>query len=689
MRYFFQSNENIESELPQKKTLPEKSFKEKYFCCLGFSRLKKLPKIMKKWEKITLAISLFLFLSSGIFLLNSLYRQNTNLAAAYGGKYVEGSLGQPRYINPLYASTNDADRDLVELIFSGLVKYNADGEIIPDLAEKYEIKDNGKTYEFTLKEGIVWHDGKNFSTNDVAFTIKTIQNSDYKSPLRANWLGVDVEVVSAQIIRLKIKTPYNSFLENCTVKILPEHIWGAMPAENFPLALYNLQPVGTGPFKFKSLKKDNIGNVKMFSLEENARYFDKKPYLSEITFEYFTNQKNALNALKKGEIQGIDFFIAQELSKVKNKPLDIYEISMPRYFALFFNPQKATIFQDANVRKAINYAINRPDIIEKILLGHGKEVQSPILPDIFGFNQPTETYNYDVQQSIILLEKSKYTVINNDGFREKLLKKATTTQFKSTLKNGSTGSEVKLLQQCLAIEVPDVFGADRDTGTFGKETEAAVIKFQEKYTKDILEPSGLKEGTGEVSKNTRAKLNEVCPKAQDEMQSLEFSISTINQPEMIAVANYIKDALAKDLGIKVNIQLYDNPQLEKDIIKPRNYEALLFGEVLNLTPDLFSFWHSSQKKDPGLNLANYENKKVDKLLEEIRQTTDESARKEKYENLQNMIIADAPVVFLYAPEYLYPVYDEVKGINIKTIIDPSKRFSDITNWYTETKRVWK
>jgi len=687
MFYFFKSK--WKNEDPSSQNQAKASFFG--FLKLGcqkwpnFCQWKKFFKILNKNEKIAIFILTMVFLASGIFLTNYLYIENTDEVAAVGGKYIEGSLGQPRLVNPLYSSTNDADRDLSELIFSGLVKYDGAGKIIPDLAEKYEIKDEGKTYEFALRDNVFWHDGGKFSADDVEFTIKVIQNPDYKSPLRANWLGVEAEVVNPLLIRLKIKTAYTSFLENCTVKIMPKHIWKSMPAENFPLAIYNLQPIGTGPYKFEGLEKDKLGYIRSFILARNARYFNKKPYISEIIFKYYKSENEALKSLKSGRVNGLSFFSAKGLDEIKGKPLNVYEFLMPRYFAVFLNSQKSKIFQDKNIREAINYGIDQQKIIDTIILGHGKEARSPILPDIFGFSPPKKNYNFDVKAATDLLEKSGFSDINNDGFREKITKKASDFKFKSDLQSGSLGNEVKELQKCLAIEVPDVFSEDRATGTFGKETENAVNKFQEKYAKDILEPAGFTTGTGMVGKSTRAKLNEVCPKPQDEILALEFSLATINQPEMIDVANFIKQSLA-DIGIKVDIQVYDKPELEKDIIKPRNYQGLLFGEVLNLTPDLFSFWHSSQKKDPGLNLAIYENKKADKLLEEIRQATDESIRKQKYEELQEIIIGDAPAVFLYMPNFIYPVSKDVKGINIKTVIDPSKRFTDIENWYVETSR---
>ena len=144
----------------------------------------------------------------------------------------------------------------------------------------------------------------------------------------------------------------------------------------------------------------------------------------------------------------------------------------------------------------------------------------------------------------------------------------------------------------------------------------------------------------------------------------------------------------EELGIKVNLNILTISELQQKI-KDRAYEALLFGEVLNINLYPFSFWHSSQKKDPGLNLALYDNKTVDKILEEARQTIDTLQRDKKYDDFQKVLIEDAPVVFLYSPDYIYSPAKKVKGNEINIISIPSDRFDNINKWYVETKRIKK
>ena len=121
----------------------------------AFFQLKQFLKILKRREKIAFFLFCSLFIGSGIFLGLNFYFQNTEFRPTSGGNYSEGLIGQPRFINPIYAPANDVDRDLTELIFSGLMKYNSDGDIVPDLAKEYpNIKENGKVYEFDLLENV-------------------------------------------------------------------------------------------------------------------------------------------------------------------------------------------------------------------------------------------------------------------------------------------------------------------------------------------------------------------------------------------------------------------------------------------------------------------------------------------------------------------------------------------------------
>ena len=650
---------------------------------------KHLFSVLTKREKISFFIFLFLFFASLFFLLREFYVKNTKVIPAKGGEYTEGVIGFPRWIQPIYSPLSGVDRNLVELIFSGLIKYE-NGKPVPDLASHYKILEKGKVYEVYLKKNLFWSDGKPLTADDVIFTIDAIQNPDTKSPLRTAWLGVKTEKISGpegEGLRFTLKNPSAVFLQNLTIKIIPEHIWSKILPKNFSLAGPNLSPVGSGIYKLKNLLQDDSGRVTSLSLVENPFYFAKKPYIPNISFRFFDSKASLMKAFKRGEIDG--FRLSDNNSNTIKKFLNgynLYSFSLPRYFAVFFNLKDSKILSDKEVRKALNYATDKKEILEKVLYNQGRVINSPILPGIYGFEKPENIYQYNPEKANNILEEAGFSMQAN-GIREKVVEKKRVIRFKSNLSVGSRGEEVKELQKCLSKD-KEVYPDGEVSGYFGKKTKEAVIAFQEKYKDSILKPLGLKKGNGQVRGKTREKLNEVCfPKTEDKIP-LTFSLTTANQPLLIKTASLLKSQWKK-IGADVEIKTFNIATLEREILRKRNFEALLFGEVLGEMPDPFPFWHSSQRGEIGLNLSNYNNKKADKLLEQERQTLDKKERKKDLEDFQKIIIDDSPAVFLYNPGEQYLLAKKIKGIKEGMITDPSKRFIGISNWYIKTKRVWK
>ncbi|MBI2041515.1 MAG: hypothetical protein HYT20_00665, partial [Candidatus Nealsonbacteria bacterium] len=256
-------------------------------------------KVLTKKEKTAFFAFLGIFLASLASLLVVFYTNGTEIKPGIGGKYTEGMVGSPRFINPLYAQGSDVDRSLVEVIFSGLMKYDGSGNIVPDLAKNLDVKEDGKVYEVYLKENLLWHDGKPLTADDAIFTLKTIQNSDYKSPLRGNYLGVEIEKIDENGIRFKLKFPYAGFLERLTFKILPKHIWENISPQNFLLTNYNLRPIGSGPYKFRDLKQDSSNKITSMDF---TRFGES--HIAQIVFRFFDAKKQLVEAAKHGEIDG-------------------------------------------------------------------------------------------------------------------------------------------------------------------------------------------------------------------------------------------------------------------------------------------------------------------------------------------------------------------------------------------------
>jgi len=573
---------------------PKESLRESFIKRMDLgTRLRLLPKVLSKRERYAILALSIILLGSVFSIPVTSYYHATVPEPDYGGSFSEGVLGEPRLINPLLAQANDADRDLTSLIFAGIMKYNEDGKLIPDLAKSApEISTDGLSYTIYLKENATWHDGNKITADDVIFTIQTAQNPDYVSSQRVSWQGVEVERVNDYTIRFRLKNKYAQFANNLTMGIMPKHLWQFVKPINFSLSELNVKPIGSGPFKFKKLKKNRAGRIDSYELEANDAYVNGRPYIDTVVIRFYNSEDETIDAYNRNEIQNIGFISGQNLSKVKYRQrLTIEELKLPRYFAAFFNQNESNILANKNVRLALNHATDRNAIIANILGNKGMAINSPMVSGILDINSNVATYPFDV-------EKAK-EILKADGW-----------------------------------------GTPDSNGILTKKDARLTLK-----------------------------------------------ITTSTWPELIDVANVLKDQW-RAAGVEVTVEALPISQLQQ-VIKDREYQILLFGEILNIDPDPFSLWHSSQKNDPGLNLALYENKTADKILEEARQTINPLERMKKYDDFQKIVIDDVPAVFLYSPYYLYVQNKSIQGFKTSLISMPSDRFSNVENWYVETHRSFK
>ncbi|MBI2446871.1 MAG: hypothetical protein HYV51_03630 [Parcubacteria group bacterium] len=546
-------------------------------------------------EKIWFGIFSVVILFSISFLIGNFYQYRTKTIPAKGGTYVEAISESPHNFNPIL-SINDADRDATRLIFSSLLKYNEQGELMPDLASSYDVSKDGKNYIVKLKSGITWHDGEPFSSEDVVFTINAIQNSEYASPLRNSWQGIKAEAIDANTVVLTLKTPYAAFTPNLAlIGILPKHIWKTVMPQNFPLAEFNLKPIGTGPYKFVKLQKDSLGRIISLNLSANESYFSGIPLIKNIILRFYLSEEEAVSAFNRKEVDGILLQTAQNKNQIRGlNNSQLFSLPSLRIYGLFLNTDHKLLGAEY-IRKAVNYAIDREEILNKIFSGDGTIAMGPIPPTLPGSSPNLVGYSFNPKETIAILEKNKW-VKNNEEIYEKKI---------------------------------------------GKDQETTLLKFSIITTKSIQ-----------------------------------------------LAATMIRDYL-KNVGIESELKIMSLGELQQNYLKTKNYDAILIGESYTDATDPYVFWHGAAIKDPGLNLSLYNNKKVNKILEDVRLISDPIKRALKLEEFQNIVLGDVPAAFLYSPNYIYVVKNNVKNINIFKLNVSSARYSKINEWSIETERVWK
>jgi len=323
----------------------------------------------------------------------------TAIVPGAGGTYVEGLVGNPQYINPILCQYNQVDHDLCSLIFNGLTKLNERGEVVPDLAERWEVSDDCLVYTFHLRRDVLWHDEIPFSADDVVFTVEAMQDPGYGgAPYLAElWRSVEVAKVNSHTVRFILKQPFAPFLDYTTIGILPTHILAEVPAESLPNDPFNLRPIGTGLFQWEEV------NTEHALLQANSLFYGPKPYLNKIEFRFYPNRESVLSAYEQGEVQGISRVLPQDLPKAveANSGLQLFSAQLTGYTLIFLNLQDPELpfFQEKLVRQALLYAIDRQELVDRVLKGQGLVAHSPILPDTWAYDNGVVGYGYNPQRA--------------------------------------------------------------------------------------------------------------------------------------------------------------------------------------------------------------------------------------------------------------------------------------------------
>lgn len=556
------------------------------------------------WFFVTCAIG------SGIAIFSHINRLFMVSVPVQGGSFTEGIVGTPRFINPVLA-TSDADKDMTALIYSGLLRVGKNGELTPDLAEKYELSPDGLVYTFTLKEKLTWSDGLPITAEDVKFTIGKIQDSNVRSPKKSAWDGVAVNSTDGRTVTFTLKKPYAPFLENATIGILPKHLWGALSAEEFGFSSYNTNPVGSGPYKVSNISQNGSGIPEYYDLIPFTGFAEGVSFVSRVQIRFYAGEEKLIDAYKKGEVGAISALSPKNALDLKNTGMRVLSAPLPRTFGVFLNQNEQGIFTDASVRQALDKSIDKDTIIDSVLFGFGTKIHGPLPPGVIGF------------------ENSEAT--------------------------------------------------DTATTTSTEENRIAAAK-------DILTKNGwlYNEETKVMEKKTKG----VGKNGKQSTQILAFSLSTSDAPELRKVAEILQQEWGK-IGARVELKVFESGDLNQNVIRPRKYDALLFGEIVGRDPDPYAFWHSSQRFDPGLNIALYANITADKLLEKARSVPEEKERALLYHSFETEVIHDTPAIFLYSPNFIYVLPKDVGGVNLSGITLPSERFANIKDWYVETQNIWR
>jgi len=336
-----------------------------------------------------------------------------------GGVYTEGLVGSLGRLNPLLDWNNSADRDVDRLLFSGLVRFDERGLPQADLAEAWGVAQDGTEYNFSIRPNAVWHDGQPVTSDDVLFTIDMMKSAGslYPQDVKDLWSKIEVTKLNDKTLKFKLTEPFVPFMDYLTFGVLPKHLLESVLPDQMANAEFNINPVGSGPYKFDHLLVDK-GQITGVVLTVSPIYYGKAPFIEQVVFRYYPTSAEALDAYRQGDVLSVSQITSDVLgAALEEQNLSIYTSRMPQMsFVLFnLNDTEVPFLQNVKVRRALMLAINRPYIINSFLQGQAIIADGPILPNSWAYYDGTEHYQYDPETAVGLLKGEGYTIPASGG----------------------------------------------------------------------------------------------------------------------------------------------------------------------------------------------------------------------------------------------------------------------------------
>ncbi len=385
---------------------------------------------------------LFLFLAVFISDQSNLYPD----APVYGDSFVVSSIGEPSNLIPFFAS-DTASADISSLIFNGLVKYDKNLKLVGDLAESWDIADNGLRIIFHLRKNVLWQDGKPFTAKDVEFTFKKLTDPSVATPYGGDFEKVkSVNVIDPYTVEVLYKEPFSPGLASWGMGIVPEHL---LANQDLMSTDFVRHPIGTGPY---ILKKWKTGEK--LELEANPVYFEGKPFIDRYIYRIIPDQATTFLEL---ETENLDMMSLTPLQAKKQTDSLFFRTKYRKfkypsfgYVYVGYNLENP-LFADKKVRKAIGMAINKQEIVDVSLLGLGHVATGPFLPGTWAYNDDVKPSLFDPEKARRLLAEAGWRDTDGDGILDKNGKK-----FSFTILTNQGNDQRKMACEMIQKRLKDV-----------------------------------------------------------------------------------------------------------------------------------------------------------------------------------------------------------------------------------------
>ena len=335
-----------------------------------------------------------------------------------GGVYTEGVIGTLMRLNPLLAEFNPPDQDPASLLFRGLIRFDSTGLPQPDLSSAWGISQNGDIYNFSLRQDIFWHDGEPVTSEDVVFTVSLLQDPDFPVPedLAVFWQEIEVVSLDEKTLQFRLPEAHSPFLSYLDFGILPAHLLADLSVQEIVDAPFNLQPVGTGPFKFDQLIVEE-GLIVGVVLNKNQEFYGQQAYLDQVAFRYYSDSKAVWEAYQEGEIQGVGRITEDILFEaLADENLRFHTSRLPEMTLVLLNLDNPELpfLSQPELRKALLHGINRQYLVDHINQGQAIIADGPIFPKTWAYYDNLPRYEFEPELAVEILKDLGYTFPSED-----------------------------------------------------------------------------------------------------------------------------------------------------------------------------------------------------------------------------------------------------------------------------------
>jgi peptide/nickel transport system substrate-binding protein len=331
------------------------------------------------------------------------------------GMFTYGFNGEPATLNPILSS-DSISSGITNFVNDSLLKEDENLEIVGELAENWEVSDDGKTITFFLQDDVYWHDGEQLTADDVVFTMNMILDPKYTG-VRASDLKYVEEIVALSDFEVQFKlsqvdVPMMEALAGAAMGIIPEHVFKDVPAEELREHQGSWNPIGTGPYKFVEYVSGQYT-----VLEANEDYWGEGPFIKTIMIKHFQDNQSVLSAFENGDIDYIAKIPVEDIDRLKeNLSEEVTFVETPNngYYYIGLK-QNHKYLEDKSVRQALMYSLDRQTIIDTVFQGYGTVINSHSVPISWAHTDDVNEYPQDLEKAEQLFTEAGWTK-GNDGF---------------------------------------------------------------------------------------------------------------------------------------------------------------------------------------------------------------------------------------------------------------------------------